>query len=72
MIKSFFNNLNITYKEEISLKNYNTYRTETIAKYLVFPKTIEELQKILKFIKENKIKHYILGNGSNIILSMDY
>lgn len=72
MIKSFFNNLNITYKEEISLKNYNTYRTETIAKYLVFPKTIEELQKILKFIKENKIKYYILGNGSNVILSMDY
>ena len=72
MIKNFFDKLNIIYKEEISLKNYNTYRTETIAKYLVFPKTIEELQKILKFIKENKIKHYILGNGSNIILSMNY
>ena len=72
MIKNFFDKLNIIYKEEISLKNYNTYRTETTAKYLVFPKTIEELQKILKFIKENKIKHYILGNGSNIILSKDY
>ena len=72
MIKNFFDKLNIIYKEEISLKNYNTYRTETIAKYLVFPKTIEELQKILKFIKENKINYYILGNGSNIILSMDY
>lgn len=72
MIKSFFDNLNITYKEEISLKNYNTYRVNTIAKFLVFPKTIEELKKILKFSKDNNIKYYLLGNGSNVIFSMEY
>ena len=72
MIKNFFDNLNITYKEDISLKNYNTYRVNTITKFLVFPKSIEELKTILKFLKENNIRYYILGNGSNIILSMDY
>lgn len=72
MTKSFFDNLNITYKEDISLKNYNTYRVNTIAKFLVFPKTIEELIKVLNHIKENDIKYFILGNGSNIILSMEY
>ena len=72
MIKSFFDNLNITYKEEISLKNYNTYRLNTIAKFLVFPKTIEELKKILIFLKDNNIKYYLLGNGSNVIFSMEY
>lgn len=72
MIKNFFDNLNISYKEEVSLKNYNTYRTNTISKFLVFPKSVEELKKILKYLKENNIKYYLLGNGSNIILSMDY
>ena len=72
MIKSFFDNLNITYKEETSLKNYNTYRLNTIAKFIVFPKSIEELQIILKYLKDNNIKHYLLGNGSNVIFSMDY
>ena len=72
MIKSFFDNLNITYKEEISLKNYNTYRLNTIAKFLVFPKTIEELKTIIKFLKDNNIKYYLLGNGSNVIFSMEY
>ena len=72
MIKSFFDNLNITYKEEISLKNYNTYRLNTIAKFIVFPKTIEELKKILIFLKDNNIKYYLLGNGSNVIFSMEY
>ena len=72
MIKSFFDSLNISYKEDISLRNYNTYRVNTIAKFLVFPKTIEELQEIIKYLKDNNIKYFLLGNGSNIILSMDY
>ena len=72
MIKSFFNKLNITYKEETSLKKYNTYRLNTIAKYIVFPKNVEEIKKIVKYLKENNIKYHILGNGSNIIFSMDY
>lgn len=71
MIKSFFESNHISYKEDISLRNYNTYRINTICKFLVFPKTIEELIKIRQFINDNKIKSYLLGNGSNIILSMD-
>ena len=72
MTKSFFNSLNISYKEDVSLKNYNTYRINTICKFLVFPKTIDELRQIIKHIKENNLKYYMLGNGSNIILSMEY
>ena len=52
MIKNFFDNLNISYKEDISLRNYNTYRVNTICKFLVFPKSIEELTNIIKFIQE--------------------
>lgn len=72
MIKSFFDSLNINYKEDISLRNYNTYRVNTICKFLVFPQNVEELKQIVQFLKENSIKYYMLGNGSNIILSMDY
>ena len=72
MIKSFFDNLNINYKEEISLRNYNTYRVNTICKYLVFPQNIDELKEIISFLKENNVKYYMLGNGSNVIFAMDY
>lgn len=72
MIKNFFDSLNISYKEDISLRNYNTYRVNTICKFLVFPKTVEELSQIVEFLKNNNIKYYMLGNGSNIILAMDY
>lgn len=72
MIKNFFEELDVLYKENISLKNYNTLRINTITKFLVFPKDVQELISILKFIKSNKIKYYLLGNGSNVIFSMDY
>ena len=72
MIKNFFDKIKIKYKEETSLKNYNTYRVNTIAKFIVFPKNIEELQLLLKYLKENNVKYYLLGNGSNVIFSMEY
>ncbi len=72
MIKSFFDKNNITYKENISLKDYNTYKVKTNCSYLVFPKSETELITILKEIKRQKLKYLVLGNGSNIILSMPY
>lgn len=72
MIKNFFDTNNIEYKENYSLKNLNTYKIECIAKFLVYPKNLFELQSIISLINENNIPYFILGNGSNIILSMDY
>ena len=43
-----------------------------IAKLMVFPKNIDSLIKLLKYIKNNNIKHKILGKGSNILFSDDY
>lgn len=72
MIKSFFDSKNISYKEEVSLRNYNTYRVNTTCKFLVFPQNVDELKEIIKYLKENNIKYYMLGNGSNVIFAMDY
>ena len=71
MIKSFFDKYNIDYKENISLKNYNTYKLDVLCDYLVFPKNEEELISILKELNNTNTKYLVLGNGSNIILSMN-
>ena len=72
MIKNFIKNNNIEYYENISLKKYNTYRLDVKAKYIFFPKNIEQLIKLLKLIKDNKLKYVVLGNGSNVIFKDDY
>ena len=72
MIKSFFDSKNIVYKEDVSLRNYNTYRVNTICKFLVLPQNVEELKEIIEYLKNNNIKYYMLGNGSNVIFAMEY
>ena len=37
-------------------------------KYLALPSSEDELISLLKYIKENNLKYFILGNGSNVIL----
>lgn len=72
MTKNFIKNNNLEYYEQANLKRYNTYRLETICKYLIFPKTKEELRELLKYLTETNQKYLILGNGSNVIFKNDY
>lgn len=57
--------------ENASLKNLNTYKIESKAKYLIKIETLQGLIDLLKYLKENKIKYFILGAGSNIVID-DY
>lgn len=72
MIKNFIKENNYEYYEEANLKMHNTYRLDTVCKYLIFPKSIEELINLLKVIKEDNYKYLVLGNGSNIIFKNTY
>lgn len=67
MIRNFTRSNNIEMYEDISLKKYNTYRLDVKCDYLVFPKDIDEVVKLISFLKENNYKYLILGNGSNVI-----
>lgn len=58
--------------ENENLKNYNTYKLECTCSYIAFPSTIEELTNLLNILRKNKIKWFVLGNGSNVILPSYY
>ncbi len=55
-------------EENASLESYNTYGIKTSCKYLVKPKDEEQLYFLVDYLHKNKIKYYILGKGSNVIL----
>ena len=67
MIRSFTRSNNIEMYEDVSLKKYNTYRLDVKCDYLIFPKDIDEVVKLISFLKENNYKYLVLGNGSNVI-----
>ena len=62
----------IKFLENISLKNYTTFKLNSNATILAFPKTIESLSKLLSYLKKENIKHKIIGNGSNLIFINNY
>lgn len=58
----------VTILQEVSLKNYNTYKIDAKCKYLALVSSTIGLIDLLKYLKDNNISYMILGNGSNVIL----
>ncbi len=54
--------------ESVDLKKYNTYGIGGIAKYLISPSNVDDLECLLKYLNEQNTFWYILGGGSNVIL----
>ena len=53
----------------VSLKKCTTYRVGGNAKYIAYPKDVNSLVKLIKYLKNKNIKYKILGNGSNLLFS---
>ena len=51
------------------LKKHTSFKIGGPADYFVSVNNIEELQKVIAAAKENKIDFFLLGNGSNILVS---
>lgn len=56
-------------RENVSMANHTTFRTGGNADIMICPQTKEELKNIVKFLFENGSPYYILGNGSNLLVS---
>jgi len=51
------------------MKNHTTFRTGGCARCLVEPQTAEQLRAVLEFCRETDVPYYIVGNGSNLLVS---
>lgn len=66
-----FDKYGLVYENE-NLKKHTTYKIETICKCLVMPTSIDNLVKLIKYLNKEKIKYFIIGNGSNLIFEEKY
>ena len=55
--------------ENVSLSEHTSYKVGGLASCFVYPSSTKDLIKLLKYIKKNKIKYKVLGNGSNTLFS---
>lgn len=56
------------YKDE-PMRKHTTFRIGGNADYFVIPKTEEEIRNVIRLCKEERMPYYILGNGSNLLVS---
>tara|TARA_B100000674_G_scaffold108959_1_gene80301 strand:+ start:2469 stop:2816 length:348 start_codon:yes stop_codon:yes gene_type:complete len=71
------------YKKEISslvnskilfnepLKKHTTFGVGGLASMFIYPSSIDDLKKILKYSFKNNIKIFFMGSGSNMLISDD-
>ncbi len=57
---------------DYDLINYNSYHVSSICKYFIIVDSVIKLTKLYKYILENNLKYFVLGNGTNIILPSYY
>ena len=56
-------------KEAEPMKNHTTFRIGGPARFYAIPKTEEELSEIIKLCNQYEVPFFILGNGSNLLVS---
>lgn len=59
----------MTIKENVILAPYTTFGIGGPARYFCEVVEIEDLKNALKFSRENKLRFFVLGGGSNILIS---
>ena len=56
-------------EENVSLKEYSTYKAGGIARMVIYPRNTTKLIKLLKYLKSSEIPFKVIGYGSNILFS---
>lgn len=57
---------NVTLSED--MRNHTTFKAGGHAKYFVCPDNMERLSELIFYLNKNGINHYVMGNGSNLLV----
>ena len=59
--------MDLDIKENISLKDFTTFSIGGKARFYICVKNKEQLKDAFRFVLKNKLRFFVLGNGSNIL-----
>lgn len=64
-----FNQIKGKIYKDFEIKNMTTFKVGGKVDYLIIPKDYDDIRLTLKFGKDNDIPVYLMGNGSNLLIS---
>lgn len=56
-------------EENVSISLLTTMKIGGRAKYLIHPRTVEDVKELMFYIQKENIPYFVLGNGSNVLFS---
>ncbi|MDI1472284.1 MAG: UDP-N-acetylmuramate dehydrogenase [Thermodesulfovibrio sp.] len=68
LMETFFKEKGIVYKKNEALANYTTLRIGGAASFIAFPED-EQILNLLEVLKNEEYPFYIIGGGSNLLIS---
>ena len=68
-LEEFAVSLGVKAEREVIMKEYTTFRIGGEADLFLSPSNEQQVSSLVKFCKENEIPYFILGKGSNILVS---
>lgn len=68
-ISDFVKKNNIRCLTDVSMKDYTTFKIGGSVPLMVFPETADEISRIIRECNRLGIKPFVLGNGSNMLVS---
>ncbi|MEG0457207.1 MAG: UDP-N-acetylmuramate dehydrogenase [Oscillospiraceae bacterium] len=71
LLKAFLDKNKIDYSENTVLKEYTTFKIGGCTPFLINVKNENEITILVKFLSNNNINFFVLGKGSNLLISDD-
>ena len=68
-IKAVADKFGCEFREDAPMSDYTSFKTGGPAELVIMPNSIEALSALISACRESEIKPYIIGNGSNILVS---
>lgn len=66
---SFCDEMQCEYIENAPLSNYTTFKVGGNCSVMCFPNSVSQLKNFFRYVNSDKLKHFILGKGSNVLFS---
>lgn len=66
-VKDYLKMNDVEYKEDVSMSQISSVRIGGRAKIIALPDTEDKMAFVLRFLKENKIKHKLVGRMTNVL-----
>lgn len=63
--------MSLNIQEQVSLRSYNTLAVDVRARFFVVVQSLEQLQDTLAWAQQRNVAVFLLGGGSNLVLTED-